>query len=149
MTQSGSDDRIGYQRPPIVLTMADHEKLHALIREAPALANPGTTEFLREEVDRADIAPGEIAPTSVVRMGSMVQFIDHDDGWIHRARLVFPDDEQKGDCISILSPIGSALIGLGPGQSILWTEQGRERRLSVLAVQAGEDRSPVSQGRKK
>jgi regulator of nucleoside diphosphate kinase len=149
MTQSRRDDSIADQRPPIVLTMADHDKLHALIREAPAFADPDATEFLREEVERADIATGEIAPTSVVRMGSKVQFIDHDDGWIHRAKLVFPDEGYEAGCVSILSSIGSALIGLGPGQSILWSEQGRKRRLSVLAVQDGEDMPPAAQGTKK
>jgi hypothetical protein len=39
-------------------------------------------------------------------------------------------------CISVLSPIGTAVFGLGPGQSIRWTEQGRERRLAVLEVRA-------------
>jgi regulator of nucleoside diphosphate kinase len=148
MTQPGSDKSIGGQRPPIVLTMADHERLQVLIRETPAPADADTTKFLREEVERADIAPGEIAPTSVVRMGSIVQFIDHDHGWVHCTKLVFPDEVHEAGCISILSPIGSALIGLGPGQSIHWTEQGRERRLSVLAVQGGEDMSPA-QGRQK
>ena len=136
------------ERPPIVLTMADHEKLHALIRQAPKLPDADTTEFLREEVERADIAPGEVAPTSVVRMGSMVQFIDHDDGWIRRAKLVFPEEVHDAGCISILSPIGTALIGLGPGQSMRWTELGHERRLSVLAVQVGENASPAAQGKR-
>jgi hypothetical protein len=39
-------------------------------------------------------------------------------------------------CISVLSPIDTAVFGLGPGQSIRWTEQGRERRLAVLEVRA-------------
>jgi regulator of nucleoside diphosphate kinase len=130
------------RRPPIILTTADRERLHALIDAAPALADPDTAEFLREEIERADIVTREIAPTSVVRMGSMVQFIDQDDRWIRRARLVFPEEVRDASCISVLSPIGTALIGLGPGQSILWSEHGRDRRLSVLAVQAAEGRVP-------
>jgi regulator of nucleoside diphosphate kinase len=69
-------------------------------------------------------------------MGSEVKFIDHAATRIRCATLAFPDDAREPDCISILSSIGSALIGLGPGQSIQWTEQGRLRSLTVLEVRA-------------
>jgi transcription elongation GreA/GreB family factor len=80
------------QRPPIVLTTADRDKLFALIREVPASADPEVAEFLREEVERADIVTGDLRSTSVVRVGSDVKFIDHADQRIHRAKLVFPEE---------------------------------------------------------
>ena len=55
-----------------------------------------------------------------------MKFVDHADARIRRAQLVTPDEVQRNHCISVLSPIGSALIGLRPEQSIRWTEQGRE-----------------------
>jgi regulator of nucleoside diphosphate kinase len=70
-----------------------------------------------------------------------VKFVDHADARIRRAQLVFPEEAQCNHYISVLSPIGSALIGLGPGQSIRWTEQGRERSLAVLEVRASGRRS--------
>jgi transcription elongation GreA/GreB family factor len=69
-----------------------------------------TARFLREEIERADIAPDNVAATSDVRMGSEVKFSDHGEGRIHRAKLVFPEEARDSRCIS--------LIGLGPGQSI-------------------------------
>ncbi|WP_418219787.1 GreA/GreB family elongation factor [Bradyrhizobium icense] len=76
-----------------------------------------------------------------------MKFVDHADARIQQAQLVFPDEVLRRRCISVLSPIGSALIGLGPGQSIRWTEQGRKRRLAVLEVQvrqrSGHERSTV------
>jgi regulator of nucleoside diphosphate kinase len=135
-------------RPAIILTMSDRDKLLALVRKAPASARAGIAEFLREEVERAEIPTGDVAPTSVVRMGSDVKFVDHDDGRIHRAKLVFPEEADGTRCISILSSVGSALIGLGPGQSIRWTELGRERSLSVLEVYADEGVGPTSQRRR-
>lgn len=125
------------QRPPILLTTADRDKLLTLVRKAPAAA-----AFLHEEVERAEIATGDVASTSLVRMGSEVKFIDHGTGSIHRVKLVFPEEEREPRCISVLSSLGSALIGLGPGQSIRWTERGRERSLSVLEVHAEEGASP-------
>ena len=122
------------QRPPIVLTPADRDKLLALIRELPEAAHARSAEFLREEVERADVATLDISPTSVVRMGSVVKFIDHENERIHHAKLVFPEEAREPRFVSVLSPVGSALIGLGPGQSIRWTEPGRERSLTVLEV---------------
>jgi regulator of nucleoside diphosphate kinase len=135
---SDSDEKTIEQRPSIILTPADREKLFALVRKVRTSMNPAVVEFLREEVERADVATGDLASRSVVRMGSNVEFIDHEDGRIHRAKLVFPEQVPGTRCISILSSLGSALIGLGPGQSIRWTEQGRERSLSVLAVRPDE-----------
>jgi regulator of nucleoside diphosphate kinase len=124
------------QRPSIVLTALDRERLFALLADALTTVDIETACFLREEIERADIAPDDIAPNSVVRLGSNVKFVDHADARIRRVELVFPEESQCNHCISVLSPIGSALIGLGPGQSIRWTEQGRGRSLAVLEVRA-------------
>jgi regulator of nucleoside diphosphate kinase len=78
-------------------------------------------------------------------MNSVIEFIDDDGRRIHRAKLVFPEHALGPRYISILSSVGIALIGLGPGQSIHWTEQGRERSLSVLSVRSDEDESSCSQ----
>jgi regulator of nucleoside diphosphate kinase len=124
------------QRPPIVLTALDRERLSALLGDALTTVDKETACFLREEIDRADIAPDDVAPNSVVRLGCDVKFVDHADARIRRAQLVSPEKAECNRCISVLSSIGSALIGLGPGQSIRWTEQGRERSLAVLEVRA-------------
>jgi regulator of nucleoside diphosphate kinase len=124
------------QRPPIVLTAMDRETLVALLGNSLTIMDIEAACFLREEIERAEIAPDDVAPNSVVRLGCEVKFVDHADARIRRAQLVVPEEAQCNHCISILSPIGSALIGLGPGQSIRWTEQGRERSLAVLKVGA-------------
>jgi regulator of nucleoside diphosphate kinase len=131
-------------RPPIVLTTADRSKLLALMRELPPSAHSRAAEFLREEIERADVTADDVSPTSVVRMGSDVKFIDHHEGGrIYRAKLVFPEDARGTRSISVLSSVGSALIGLGPGQSIGWTEPDGERSLTVLEVYSGECASPA------
>jgi regulator of nucleoside diphosphate kinase len=126
------------QRPPIVLTASDRERLFALVGSVPTTGDMEVACFLREEIERADVAPDNIAPNSVVRLGCDVKFVDHADARIQRAQLVFPEEALLRHCISVLSPIGSALIGLGPGQSIRWTDQGRERSLAVLEVRRGK-----------
>jgi regulator of nucleoside diphosphate kinase len=140
------DEAHALQRPPIVMTASDRESLFALIRDMEAIADNESIRFLREEVARADIAPRDLPPKLVVRMGSRVKFVDHADERIHRATLVYPNEAGGGDCVSILTSVGTALIGLGPGQAIQWTERGAERSLAILEVAAGDNKSPCLKG---
>jgi regulator of nucleoside diphosphate kinase len=119
-------------RPPIVLTAEDREQLSALL-ETASEKESAAARFLREEIDRADVVRGQPAATSLVQMGSEVRFIDHQSG-VREVRLVYPGETDTGLSLSVLTPLGSALIGLGPGQTIAWFEHAIERRLTVLEV---------------
>lgn len=123
------------ERPSIVLTELDRETLFRLLGESEA-PNTETACLLRQEIERADIIPESVASNSVVRIGCSVKFVEHANPHVRRAHLVLPEKAGGNDYISVLSPIGTALIGLGPGQSICWTEHGRERSLAVLEVRA-------------
>ena len=77
------------QRPPIVLTTLDRERLFALLHSALTPVNLSIARFLREEIERAEIVPDNVASNSVVRMGCHVKFIDHDDERIRCANSSF------------------------------------------------------------
>jgi regulator of nucleoside diphosphate kinase len=124
------------ERPPIVLTAMDRQALSALLGDPLRTADVVAACFLREEIERADIASDDVAPNSVVRVGCYVKFVDHADARIRRAQIVLPEEARCNCRISVLSRIGSALIGLGPGQTIRWTEHGKERSIAVLEVRA-------------
>jgi regulator of nucleoside diphosphate kinase len=81
--------------------------------------------------------PAHAVPANVVQMGSTVEFAT-EEGVTRRITLVFPGQADiTAARISVVTPIGAALIGLSEGQSIAWsTRDGRERRLTVLAVEA-------------
>ncbi|MHC1944148.1 GreA/GreB family elongation factor [Bradyrhizobium sp. UFLA06-06] len=119
-------------RPPIILTEMDRDILSGLLRGRTI--DTDTARLLREEIDRADIVPEGVAPNSVVRLGSEVTFVEHINSFARHARLVVPEQASGRHCLSILTSVGSALIGLGPGQSFHWTEHGRERSIAVLEV---------------
>ncbi len=121
------------RRPAIMLTSADRDRLFALTDDAAQKA-PSVARFLREELERADIVPDDTAVECLVTMGSEVKFIVHGSARVQSGRLVYPGEANDSRSISVLTPIGSALLGLGPGQSISWTETGKERRLTVLEV---------------
>jgi regulator of nucleoside diphosphate kinase len=108
----------------IVLTSRDFERLEALLDSLPANAFPYKAS-LEAELERAEIvAPGEIPP-NVVTMNSTVHFKIAESGEDFRLTLVYPKDAGgQSDRISVLAPIGSALLGLSVGEELEWPRPG-------------------------
>jgi regulator of nucleoside diphosphate kinase len=121
--------------PPISLRMCDAGRLRN-IAELASDKYPQTTDFLAREIERAEILPDASLLPGLVTMGSEVTFCG-DIGLQERfVTLVYPEaaDVDAGK-ISILTPIGAALIGLSVGQTIEFqTPGGRWRSLTVLKV---------------
>jgi regulator of nucleoside diphosphate kinase len=90
---------------------------------------------LAEELDRADIVPPERVPEDVVTMHASVRYLDETTGERREVVLVYPHeaDVSRGR-ISVLSPVGGALLGLAAGQSIEWDFPNGRRRLRVEDV---------------
>ncbi|MGO4568930.1 nucleoside diphosphate kinase regulator [Rhizobium sp. 2YAF20] len=119
--------------PSIVIGETDHERLNNV---AVALADrfPEICGGLLRELERARVVADVSVPKNVVRMGSTVEY-EADTG-ARRVTLVFPRgaDISEGK-ISILTPIGTALLGLAAGQVMHWTARDdRQHKLRVLAV---------------
>ncbi len=123
------------RKPRITLTAQDHEKLSILARAAENTM-PDVAAVLTEELDRAHVLAKGRHPEHTVCMGCEVEFRDDTTGKVQTVTLVYPDeaDISKGK-ISVLTPIGTALIGLRAGHSITWeTRTGDLRTLTVLQV---------------
>ena len=118
-------------RPAIVLTRSDRDRISGLI---VGCVPSSTTEFLRQEIERAEIVSDETA-ASLVTIGTQVRFIDHKSHRISEGCLTLPNDVGKSRAISVLSPLGGALLGLGVGQTIDWNDEaGQEHRLTIVAI---------------
>lgn len=117
----------------IILTKTDFEKISALINSAPS----AISQLLEEELGRALLVADDKLPEDVVAMNSIVSFEDLEGGKTSLVVLVYPHEANISESkISILTPVGSALIGLRVGQSIRWPlPNGREKRLKVISVQ--------------
>lgn len=91
---------------------------------------------LRAELDRAIVVTSASIPENIVTMGSRVCYRDHQTGENREVELVYPDEADSATGkVSVLAPVGAALIGLGVGQEIQWDfPNGAVRRLTVLAV---------------
>lgn len=119
--------------PPIMVAMSDHNQLARL-----ALAGTGhsadAADDLLYELDRAQILPDPDLPPDIVRMGSRVRFRTGRDE--RHVVLTYPADADiAARRVSVMTPVGTALIGLRAGQSITFrTRDGRPQMLTVLAV---------------
>jgi regulator of nucleoside diphosphate kinase len=121
-------------RTSIVLSAEDHERLSKLARAAMNSV-PERAEDLAAELERAQVLASDRL-AAVVCMGSNVVFRDDTTGRVRQVTLVYPEhaDISKGR-VSVLTPIGTALIGLRAGSSIGWqTRSDENRRLTVLAI---------------
>jgi regulator of nucleoside diphosphate kinase len=123
------------QKPSIIVSDRDQSRLTTLATDALERF-PQAAQELLSEMERAAVVSAEAVPPNVVQMGSGVVFRS-DNGETRRVTLVFPGQADiAAGRISILTPIGAALIGLSEGQSIAWkTRDGRVRQLTVLAVE--------------
>ena len=127
-------EAVDSRMPPLIVDAAQYERLRGYarlaMRDAPELA-----QRLLEEVERADVVPSEQMPSDVVTVGSLVTYQDAENGAIRTVRIVLPAEADLAQQrVSVVSPLGSALIGLSVGQVIDWPIAGRERRLCVLGV---------------
>lgn len=107
----------------------------------------GTADFVRlrqyslshelaDELDRAIVVRTEQVPANVVSMHTRCTYIDQSIGMQREIELVYPDEADPATGkISVLTPVGSALIGLREGQEIAWEfPDGSTRRLKVERV---------------
>jgi len=135
------------QEPQIILSSQDLQRLERLLDSVSAEDVPGL-DALRRELDRAEVVEPDAMPENVVTMNSTVRFVDELSGREFELTLAYPDDMHlTHGTVSILAPIGSALLGLSVGQSIDWTLPGdRTTTLRILAVtyqpEAARKRAP-------
>lgn len=122
--------------PAITLGQADHAKLNALAM-AGLERMPDLADRLLEELERAKVVADGKVPESVVRMGSSVTYVTN-AGQEQTVTLVYPADADiEAGRVSVMTPIGTALIGLKAGQSITWRDRSDKRhKLTVVSVLA-------------
>jgi regulator of nucleoside diphosphate kinase len=101
-------------------------------------------DALRGELDRAIVASSAAVPRDVATMNSRVRYTDEREGVTRCIRLVYPPDANAAEGrVSVLAPVGVALLGLSEGQSIEWEfPDGSRRRLTLVEVEQRPDGGP-------
>ncbi|HEX7630936.1 MAG TPA: GreA/GreB family elongation factor [Lacunisphaera sp.] len=118
------------------LSTTDHQVLSRLIAGVPGRTT--TVDRLRGELARAIVLDPAVVPTTAVGLNSRVEIEDLDTHEREEYQLVLPavadPDQQR---LSVLAPVGTALLGYSEGDEIEWPTPGGSRRLKLLRVTRG------------
>jgi regulator of nucleoside diphosphate kinase len=111
-------------KPVITISSLDADRLYNLIETQPA-KSLASVHDLEAELDRANIVDPKEVPPGIVTMNSTVDFIVEATNEEFVLTLVYPKDiDASGEKISVLAPVGSALLGLSQGDEIEWPKPG-------------------------
>ncbi|HEC73439.1 MAG TPA: nucleoside diphosphate kinase regulator [Methylophaga aminisulfidivorans] len=111
-------------QPDIIISSLDLERLEALLGSFSAF-NTLSKFNLEEELERATVVDSRHVPENVVSMNSTVQLSLSSSEAPFYVTLVYPKDvREDGSTLSILSPIGTALLGMKQGDEIYWPNPG-------------------------
>ena len=121
--------------PPVIMDANYVERLRGLAMAAME-HTPEVGDRLLQEIERARVLPSAEMPADIVNIGSEVTFRDDMAGRVQTIILVLPKYADISERrVSVVTPIGAALIGLKEGASIDWlTREGKTRRLTVVTV---------------
>jgi regulator of nucleoside diphosphate kinase len=123
-------------KPNILVTETDERRISHLLATKAGTLNPRVLAQLEDELGRATIVASSEIPPNVVTMNSAVSFENVESGERSEVTLVYPSATSGAEGhVSILAPIGAALLGLTVGDSIEWPmPNGTTRNLRVTAV---------------
>jgi regulator of nucleoside diphosphate kinase len=120
--------------PPITVTRLDLQRLERMLGSLED-SDP-TSEALEAELARARLVDHTQVPAGVVTMNSRVHCREERSGRDHHLTLVYPQDAGREVTVSVLAPVGCALLGLTVGQHIDWpAPDGKTLKLTLLAVE--------------
>mgnify|MGYP003382683138 FL=1 len=126
--------------PKIVINEDELAHIEALV-EGAMLRNPALADRLLEELGRARIVKPNKMPGNVVSIGSTVTYRDEATGQNKTVTLVYPEHADiLRQRISVMTPIGVALLGLSEGAAFYWDTRDNQRRLlTILTVAQPSD----------
>ena len=125
------------KRRDIFITEFDKNRLHELIEVAESFGNHSRTDLqdLREELERAAVVSSKEIPPDVVTMNSRVLLRDVDTSEEMTYSLVFPKDANvESGSISILAPVGTAILGYAESDVVEWSVPSGRRRISIEKI---------------
>lgn len=133
---AATNDETADRVSEIVVTTTDIQRLRKLIQSSRDARDRDAVKALADELGRAQVVPAQRIAGNVVTMNSRVVFKDEGTGERREVSLVYPrDSDPTQGRISILAPVGAALLGLAVGQTIDWPlPRGRQKRYRVVKV---------------
>jgi len=129
-------------QPDIIISELDYSRIDNLLRATAGIAT-NIKSALLTELERAELVAPEQIPANVVTMNSQVKFSVISTGVTFTLKLVYPKDmDDSGNTISILAPVGSAMLGLKEGDEIDWQDgQGGMLQVRIEAIEYQPERA--------
>lgn len=121
----------------ITMTAADHAELEAVITFTGKVSDRARVELnaLERELKRAEIVEPEAIPSDVITMNSRAELLDLESEERMQFTLVLPRDARiEEGKISVLAPLGTAMLGYRVGDEFKWRVPYGIRRLRVTNV---------------
>src|ERR1051325_5822155 len=121
----------------IIITAADKTELEVILSVSGKISERAQCELqgLKREVERAQVLPSDQIPPDVITLNSTAQLLDLETGEIMDFTLVLPKDAQIDDGkISVLAPLGTAMLGYRVGDEFEWIVPYGRRRLRVMHI---------------
>jgi regulator of nucleoside diphosphate kinase len=126
---------IPQDRSLIVIAEADARRLAFLLEAEGLDRDAAHLRELRDELERAVIVPVDEVPEGVITMHGSAVVLDLASGARQELRLVYPHDADPArGRVSVLAPLGTALLGYRAGDEISWNSPGGARRLRIESV---------------
>ena len=125
------------QENDIIVTARDHAELSSVIAVTGKVSHRVKWELrlLENELKRARIVGPEEVPPDVITMNSRAELLDLESGERMEFTLVFPADENVNNGkISVLAPLGTAMLGYRVGDEFVWHVPHGLRRLKVTKL---------------
>src|SRR3954466_3943675 len=122
----------------LLITADDARQLRTMLERPELFSERDRIQCaaLEEEIERAKVVPCDQVPSDVVTMHSRVRIVDMRTGEQLVYQIVYPHEANYvAKKISILAPIGMALLGYSAGTEIDWTVPSGSRRLRIEAVE--------------
>ena len=120
----------------IVVTRSDLERLRAILGSpSKSVRDSEHLSDLREELEQAQVLRDDEMPSDVVTLQSQVRVRDRETGLVSNYTLVLPAyAEVSSGHVSVLAPLGTALLGYREGDEVEWQMPGGVRRLWIERV---------------
>ncbi|MEO6872331.1 MAG: nucleoside diphosphate kinase regulator [Chthoniobacterales bacterium] len=137
LTATKESDTMSTRNRNIIITADDHAELEAVITFTGRVSARARVELsaLERELKRADVVAAEEIPEDVITMNSRAELLDLDSRERMQFTLVLPRDARiEEGKISVLAPLGTAILGYRVGDKFQWRVPYGVRRLKVTGV---------------
>lgn len=119
-----------------ILTSSDYKTIHTLLQNLPPNLKGKEVSQLQQEIKSAEIIADEAISEDIIQLNSRCEVIELASGKTLSFQLVLPHQaDLKQQKISVLSPMGVALIGFRQGMTVEWMLPGGLKKLQINKVE--------------